>query len=262
MPICFLGIGWGLSSWRDELANALRCNRRSGFLQAEGSTSLPGGNQVDGLPPAPVEARLVRGHLLPKGAEFTAFVQNPNISKSVYAHACASSFSVHQDSVLELCRCELVEISFARLLRISDGRMPASLALRPRMLVIQAASRLARQSARKRLEHGPSGRWRPNTKWATLVCGSTVGEDLLFSMNPISFQRRCQGTIFEGRKPSRRLQALSRAQTEWCEALSSHRGGTSSKISIFTNICVLRMTLIFREKSDMKFQKCFQGILD
>ena len=44
--------------------------------------------------------------------------------------------------------------------RICQGEMPAAPALRPQMLETRAASRLARQSARKRLEQGPSGRWR------------------------------------------------------------------------------------------------------
>jgi len=34
-----------------------------------------------------------------------------------------------------------------------------------------------------------------NTRWATLVCQSTVGEGFLTSMNPISSQRRCPGKM-------------------------------------------------------------------
>ena len=42
--------------------------------------------------------------------------------------------------------------------------MPAAPASQPRMLEIRAASRLARQSARKSLEPRPSRRWRDKDK--------------------------------------------------------------------------------------------------
>ena len=95
--------------------------------------------------------------------------------------------STNQDSVLGHNRCELAGMSSApEFSRICRRHKPAPSAFRPRMLGIRAASRLARQSARKSPEQGPSGRWRANTKWANLVCQSTVGGGFLTSMNLIS----------------------------------------------------------------------------
>ena len=82
--------------------------------------------------------------------------------------------------------------------RICDEEVPAVLSFWPRMLEDQAASRLARQSAGKKLEERHSRQWRPKTIWANLGCSSTVGETSMTSMNPVSSRRRCPGTLSAG----------------------------------------------------------------
>ena len=132
-----------------------------------------------------------------------AVVQNPDISKQPGAlplrRRTRLCFQLSGSPIRILCLSpigvKLAGIGSAlESCRICKEQMSAAAAFQLRMLEIRAASRLARQSARKNLEQRPSGRWAAKTKWATLVCQSTVGEGSLTSMNPISSQRRCPGT--------------------------------------------------------------------
>ena len=109
--------------------------------------------------------------------------------------------------------------------RIYDRQMPAVLFFWPRMLEVRAASRLARQSARKRLEKGALKTVAAKDDLGGARLSEHAWEGFLTSMNPISSRRRCPGIFHRECSDSQSLFFGSRVIRDWLGASCSSDWG-------------------------------------